>query len=34
MPASFGQGTEVVGRGVTISLADVPAGAEDVTSWF
>jgi hypothetical protein len=34
MPASFGEGTEVVGRRVPIELADVLPGAEDVTAWF
>lgn len=34
MPASFGQGTEVVGRKVKIDLRDILPGAEDVTSWF
>jgi hypothetical protein len=34
MPASFGQGTEVVGRRVVINLLDVLAGGEDVSAWF
>jgi hypothetical protein len=34
MPASFGQGTEVVGRRVAINLLDVLAGGEDVSAWF
>jgi hypothetical protein len=31
MPASFGQGTEVVGRHVVINVL---AGGEDVSAWF
>lgn len=34
MPASFGRGTEVVGRGVTISLTGVLPGGRDVTAQF
>jgi hypothetical protein len=34
MPSSFGQGTEVVGHRVAISLTDALSGAEDVTTWF
>jgi hypothetical protein len=34
MPGSFGMGTEVLSRHMTIDLADALPGGEDVTSWF